>query len=76
MQSLFCFNRSAKEKRLRIWKDFAPSGPTIDAKEKEFQGKVVEVINGDAMIVKLSDGSSKKIFLASIRPPRYVLIST
>lgn len=76
MQFLFYFYRSAKEKRLRIWKDFAPSGPTIDAKEKEFQGKVVEVINGDAMIVKLADGSSKKIFLASIRPPRYLLFNT
>lgn len=64
--------RSAKEKRLRLWKDYAPSGPTIDAKEREFQGKVIEVINGDAMIVKLADGTQKKIFLASIRPPRWV----
>lgn len=70
LEKLRAAEKSAKEKRLRIWKDFAPSGPTIDAKEKEFQGKVVEVINGDAMIVKLADGSPKKIFLASIRPPR------
>lgn len=62
--------RSAKEKRLRMWKDYAPSGPVIDAKDKEFQGKVVEVINADAMNIKLADGSIKKIFLASIRPPR------
>lgn len=69
-----CFNtfRSAKDKRLRLWKDYTPSGLTIDAKEKEFQGKVVEVINADAMMVKVVDQSQKKIFLASIRPPRCV----
>lgn len=55
-----------------MWKDYTPSGPTIDAKEKEFQGKVVEVINADAMMVKVGDGSPKKISLASIRPPRCV----
>lgn len=53
-----------------MWKDYAPSGPVIEAKDKEFQGKVTEVLNADAMHVKLADGSSKKIFLASIRPPR------
>lgn len=68
--------RSAKDKRLRWWKDYTPSGPTIDAKEKEFQGKVVEVINADAMMVKVGDQSPKKIFLASIRPPRCVFESS
>ena len=32
--------------------------------------KVVEVLNGDGLVVKLNDGSFKKIFLSSIRPPR------
>lgn len=71
----FATFRSAKEKRLRVWKDYTPSALTIDAKEKEFQGKVVEVINADAMMVKVGDGPPKKIFLASIRPPRYVFDS-
>ncbi|GBL80625.1 Nuclease domain-containing protein 1 [Araneus ventricosus] len=70
IEKLRAAERSAKEKRVRIWKDYAPSGPVIEAKEKEFQGKVIEVINADAMVVKLADGSTKKIFLASIRPPR------
>lgn len=70
LEKLRAAEKLAKEKKLRLWKDYAPSGPAIDAKEKEFQGKVVEVINADAMIVKLADGSTKKIFLASIRPPR------
>jgi len=30
----------------------------------------MEIINGDGMIVKLADGTLKKIFLASIRSPR------
>lgn len=70
----FATFRSAKEKRLRLWKDYTPTGLTIDAKEKEFQGKVVEVINADALMVKVGDGPPKKIFLASIRPPRCVFV--
>ncbi|KAK7868266.1 hypothetical protein R5R35_000663 [Gryllus longicercus] len=62
--------REAKEKKLRFWKEYQPSGPQVSGKEKEFSANVVEVINGDALQVKLADGSSKKIFLASIRPPR------
>ncbi|KAG1653353.1 Nuclease domain-containing protein 1 [Nymphon striatum] len=62
--------RAAKESRLRIWRDYQPSAPRLTAKEKEFQAKVMEIVNADAMVVKMPDGSSKKIFLASIRPPR------
>nr|CAG4648501.1 EOG090X01F7 [Polyphemus pediculus] len=62
--------KAAKEKKLRIWKHYAPSGPQISAKDKQFHGKVVEVANADALVLKLHDGSVKKIFLASIRPPR------
>ena len=32
--------------------------------------QVVEIINGDGMVVKMADGSLKKIFLASVRSPR------
>ncbi|XP_076334684.1 staphylococcal nuclease domain-containing protein 1-like isoform X2 [Tachypleus tridentatus] len=62
--------RSAKESRLRIWRDYTPSGPTIDSKDKEFSGKVVEVVNADSLVIKLSNGSVMKVFLSSIRPPR------
>ena len=55
---------------LRLWKDFSPSGPTIDSKDKNFVGKVVEVVNADSLVLKLADGSFKKVFLASVRPPR------
>lgn len=30
----------AKEKRLRIWKDYSPSKSNIDIKDREFTGKV------------------------------------
>jgi hypothetical protein len=42
----------------------------ISGKEKEYTATVVEVVNADAMMVKTADGTVKKVFLASIRPPR------
>lgn len=62
--------KEAKEKRVRLWKDYTPSGIPIDAKEQRFEGKVVEVINADALVVKVGDNELRKIFLSSIRPPR------
>ncbi|XP_026273804.1 staphylococcal nuclease domain-containing protein 1 [Frankliniella occidentalis] len=60
--------KEAKEKRLRIWKDWTP---TNTSPGKEYSGTVVEIINGDALMVKVPGQSlPKKIFLASIRPPR------
>lgn len=59
----------AKEKKLRIWKDYKPS-ESAGIKGKPFSGKVVEVVNGDALVVKTETGTFKKIFLSSIRPPR------
>jgi len=61
---------AAKEKRLRVWKDWVPTGPVISAKDKEFTGKVVEIVNGDAIMVKKNKTETKKVFLASIRPPK------
>lgn len=46
------------------------SGPAISAKDKEFTGKVFEIINGDALMVKKGKSDTKKVHLASIRPPR------
>ena len=36
----------------------------------DFFLQVVEIVNGDGMNIKLGDGTVKKIFLASVRPPR------
>ena len=62
--------KHAKEKKLRLFKDYTPPTVKLSDKDKEFHGKVVEIVNADAVIVKRPDGTLKKYFLASIRPPR------
>lgn len=62
--------RKAKEGRLRLWKDWQSTTPQITGKEKEFGGTVVEIINGDALSIKLPNNQIKKVFLSSIRPPK------
>lgn len=44
--------RIAKEKKARLWKDYSPSGPTVDIKDKTFSGKVrnLELRNGSKKI--------------------------
>uniref|UniRef100_A0A0P5RPB4 Staphylococcal nuclease domain-containing protein 1 n=1 Tax=Daphnia magna TaxID=35525 RepID=A0A0P5RPB4_9CRUS len=69
-EKLRAAEKAAKEKKMRIWKDYVSSAPQLSAKEKQFNGKVVEIVNADAIMVKLHDGTIRKIFLASIRPPR------
>ncbi len=62
---------AAKERRARVWKDYAgPQGPQVSEKDKSFTGRVVEIVNGDAIMVKRSKNDTRKIHLASIRPPR------
>lgn len=62
--------RAAKEAKLRMWANYVSNAPIIAAKDKEFTATVLEVVNGDALVVKLPNNTQKKIFLASIRPPR------
>lgn len=33
--------------------------------------QVVEVVNGDALVVKTNKNQFEKVFFSSIRPPRY-----
>lgn len=72
--SVFTRTRQAKEQQLRIWKGYQPpsaSAPPI--KSKNFTGKVVEVVNADALVVRTPDGADMKIHFSSLRPPpRYV----
>ncbi|RZC41141.1 staphylococcal nuclease domain-containing protein 1, partial [Asbolus verrucosus] len=72
VKSLRTAEKKAKAARLRIWKDWQSSAPQVTGKEKDFIATVVEVINGDALSVKLNNGQYKKIFLSSIRPPKEV----
>ncbi|CAG2167551.1 unnamed protein product, partial [Oppiella nova] len=62
--------REAKTKKLRIWKDFKETVRTNGSNES-FEAKVLEIVNGDALVVQnLSNNEVKKVFIASIRPPR------
>jgi len=62
--------KAAKEKKLRVWKDYAPPTSGLSAKECAYTAKVIEVVNGDAIMVKDSNGVEKKIFLSSLRSPK------
>ncbi|KAJ8666951.1 hypothetical protein QAD02_008613 [Eretmocerus hayati] len=61
---LYLAEKAAKEKRLNRWKDYVPPKPS-----EEMNGTVIEVTSADAMIVRMTNGDTKKIFLSSIRPP-------
>lgn len=60
----------AKEKRIRLWKDYTPSTSGIAIENKEYVAKVSEIVNGDCMMVVGPDNKAKKIFLSSMKPPR------
>jgi staphylococcal nuclease domain-containing protein 1 len=61
--------KSAKMARKRIWKDWQPADASIPEDEREFTGKVIQIINSDSLSVDTGNGM-KKIFLSSIRPVR------
>lgn len=63
--------KKAKDKRLRIWRGYTPSS-TLGDSPKNFQGKVIEINNGDGLLIKKDSGEVVKVFLSSIRPPRAV----
>jgi staphylococcal nuclease domain-containing protein 1 len=65
------FSRQAKQSKLRLWKNYTQVTSNSDETSRNLNGKVVEVLNGDGIVIKLADGSVKKIFLSSIRPPRF-----
>ncbi|KAK9882943.1 hypothetical protein WA026_023871 [Henosepilachna vigintioctopunctata] len=58
------------ENRLRIWKDWQAHQPKVTGKERDYNAVVTEVVNGDAIMVKLPNGDHKKVFLSSIRAPK------
>ncbi|KER33498.1 hypothetical protein T265_00614 [Opisthorchis viverrini] len=72
--------RMAKEKRLRLWRDYQPPMVQMETPEVRdpnrlapgttFVGNVVEVGNGDNISIKCSDGIVRRFFLSSIRLPR------
>ncbi|AWO98109.1 4SNc-Tudor domain protein isoform 2 [Scophthalmus maximus] len=69
-EKLRAAERSAKERKVRIWKDYVAPTANMDQKDRQFVAKVMQVVNADAMVVKLNSGEYKTIHLSSIRPPR------
>ena len=61
----------AKEKRLRVWTNWTPPPRTVDASAAEFDATVVEVVSGDALVISRSGGDDERVFLASVRAPRF-----
>ncbi|CAK9298605.1 unnamed protein product [Gordionus sp. m RMFG-2023] len=62
----------AKDRNLRLWKDYVPVEENVETKEtKAIMARVVEIINAESMMVKIiNSGETKKIFLSSIRGPK------
>eukprot|EP00921_Rhytidocystis_pertsovi_P011207 GHVQ01018087.1.p1 GENE.GHVQ01018087.1~~GHVQ01018087.1.p1 ORF type:complete len:928 (+),score=129.47 GHVQ01018087.1:195-2978(+) len=66
--------KEAQSKQLRKWKNWVPS---VQADEKEYSARVVEVLSGDCIIIHVpattgatSAAGEKRVYLASIRCPR------
>ena len=59
--------RQAKERRLRMWKDYVP--PNHGGGMTEFAGRVVEVVSGDTLIVS-DEGNERRVSFSSLRAPR------
>ncbi|CAI5786753.1 nuclease domain-containing 1 [Podarcis lilfordi] len=69
-EKLRAAERYAKERKLRIWRDYVAPTANLDQKDKQFVAKVMQVLNADAIVVKLNSGDYKTVHLSSIRPPR------
>uniref|UniRef100_H2ZBR1 Staphylococcal nuclease domain-containing protein n=2 Tax=Ciona savignyi TaxID=51511 RepID=H2ZBR1_CIOSA len=66
---LRAMEKQAKERRVRIWKDYVAKVQEVITGEREFSGKVLQIINADAIAVKTSSGEVRTLHLASVRPP-------
>ena len=64
--------KAAKLKRLRVWKGYTPSASNVDGSMKEFKAVVVEIANGETLVVKPQGKDNLRLSLASIRQPRTV----
>ena len=74
MQSLYKAERMAKEKRLRIWKDYTAPQRSVAASgtSAEFVGKVSEIISGDFLVIKdfAVPPVEHRVALSSIKAPK------
>jgi hypothetical protein len=69
---LFACAPAAKTAQLRLWKDYVPK---TFVGEKEYDGRVAEVVSGDTLVVAVGSATApapeeRRISLSSIRAPR------
>lgn len=68
----YAFNSTAKEHKLRLWKDFVAKEKTS---ESDFDAQVVKIVTGDTIIVRSKAGGEKKVQFSSLKQaPRYVVM--
>jgi len=70
-EKLRAIEKQAKERKVRIWKNYVNTAPVIAPGDKNFNGKVVQIIYADSIAVKLPNNQIKTIHLSSIRPPKF-----
>lgn len=63
-------HRNAKERKVRIWKDYVPKVQTISDLDRKFTGQVIQIVNSDAIAVKTSGSQVRTVHLSSVRPTR------
>ncbi|CAI8042689.1 Staphylococcal nuclease domain-containing protein 1, partial [Geodia barretti] len=64
--------KTAKQQQIRIWKGYKPATiATLPQGSLVFSGKVIEVVNGDSLLIKRGEQQLQKIWFSSLRPPRY-----
>mmetsp|Transcript_6774 Transcript_6774/g.14968 ORF Transcript_6774/g.14968 Transcript_6774/m.14968 type:complete len:971 (+) Transcript_6774:79-2991(+) len=70
-QRLRDLERAAKQERRAIWTNYVPA-PTNQTKlSMNFNGKVVEIVSGDCLVIKDSaSGVERRVQLSSLRAPR------
>jgi staphylococcal nuclease domain-containing protein 1 len=56
--------KAAKEKKLRLWRDFVGKKTT---ESNEFDATVVRIVTGDTVVVKTKAGAERKLQFASVK---------
>jgi len=69
-EKLRALEKQAKERKVRIWKDYVSKTPEINPAEKNFTGKVIQILYADSIAVKMANDVIRTIHLSSVRPPR------
>ncbi|KAI9251523.1 hypothetical protein BDA99DRAFT_552985 [Phascolomyces articulosus] len=54
----------AKDKKLRVWRDFVAKEKTNDS---EFEAQIIKIVTGDTIIAKTKSGVERKLQLASVK---------